>query len=147
MNREIDAMTLFKDVLGNEAENYILPPESFTVMQSRILDFDPKEKTIAITMPILDFTLNPFNTMQGGMIVAALDNAVGPLSILTFPFNVTRRFTTEYIKPLTKEIKNIFIEARFIEKKGRKLFFEAHIKDEHQTLYVTALAENWIVKK
>jgi acyl-coenzyme A thioesterase PaaI-like protein len=147
MKKAIDLMTLFKEVLGDEVENYTLPPESFTVMQSKILDFSPEEKTIEITMPILDFTLNPFNTMQGGMITAALDNAIGPLSLLTFPFNVTRRMTTEYRRPLRKEMENIYIEARFIEKKGRRLFFEAQIKDEDKRLYVTALSENWIVDR
>ena len=143
---EIDIEVLFKEVLGQEYDNYLLPPPSFTSMQAKIIAYDKKEQSIKVLMPILENTLNPYNTMQGGMIVAALDNAIGPLSMLTAPSNVTRRMTTEYRKPLKAEIKNIIVEAHFVEKKGRKLFFEGSIKDEKGTLYVTALAEQWIIK-
>lgn len=147
MENSVDIISLLKQVLGEDIKNYAMPPKSFTIMQSEIIDFNADDKTIEISMPILDFTLNPYNSMQGGMIVVALDNAIGPLSLLTAPFNMTRHINTSYRKPITQDIKKIYIRAKLTGQKGRRLFFEADIKDASGTVYVTATAENWLVKK
>lgn len=147
MNNKFDVVTLFSNVLGDKVHDYTLPPESFTVMGCEIIDFDPEGKSIVVTMPLKDFTLNPYNTMQGGFISAAIDNAIGPLSMLVAPLNMSRRMTTEYLKPLTKEIELYYIKAKVTEIKGRKIFFEASISSKEGTVYATASVENWLIKQ
>ena len=145
MRQEFDIMTLFKEVLGDDLSSYTLPPGSFSSMQCNIIAFDKNQKTITVTMPVLDFSLNPYNTMQGGFITAALDNAIGPLSLLVAPLNMSRRISTEYKRPITQDIDMLYVTAVLSETKGRKLFFHAEIKDAHGVVYSSALAENWLI--
>jgi acyl-coenzyme A thioesterase PaaI-like protein len=147
MVENFDVVALFKEVLGDNLDDFTLPPGSFSSMQCEIIAFDKVEKSITVTMPVLDFTLNPYNTMQGGFITAALDNAIGPLSLLVAPLNMSRRITTDYRRAITKEIELLYITAQLTETKGRKLFFSAELKDCHGTVYTTAVAENWLMKK
>lgn len=147
MTQTYDVISLFKEVLGDDISAFTLPPESFSIMQSKIIDFNKKTKSISVTMPVLNFTLNPYKTMQGGFITVALDNAIGPLSLLIAPFNMSRRISTDYRKPITQDISLLIITATLSSQKGRKLFFDAKISDEEGTVYATAYAENWIIRK
>ncbi len=143
----IDIDRLFYEVLGEKREQLDLPPPSFQIMKCEIVKFDLDAKSITVKMPVLRLTLNPFGTMQGGMIVAALDNALGPLSMLIAPFNMTRKMNTTYIRPIKEDLKYIYVLSRLTQRKGRRLFFETHIEDASGKLYAKATTENWIIGK
>ncbi len=145
--KALDLRALYTKVLGDKIDAYALPPESFTVMGCEIIEYNEEEASMVVRMPIKDFTLNPYKTMQGGMIVAALDNAIGPLSMLVAPLNMTRRMNTEYIKPLTQKMGNIYVRARLVERKRKRLFFEATIEDKEGKIYTKTTAEHWIVTR
>lgn len=97
----LDLMELFEKNLGEAVKDYDLPPPSFEVMCCKIIEFDPSEKKLITKMPVLHEWLNPYGTMQGGMIAAAVDNAVGPLSMLVAKRNMTRGMELKYLKPIT----------------------------------------------
>ena len=87
--KAIDVIELFGNVLGEKINAFTLPPPSFEIMQCEIIEYSQEEKSLITKLPVLEQWLNPYGAMQGGMIDAAIDNAVGPLSMLIAPPNMT----------------------------------------------------------
>ena len=141
----IDIIELFSTVLGEKVKKFDLPPPSFTVMKGEIIAYDKEKKTLLTKMPVLREWLNPYGTMQGGMINAAIDNAVGPLSLLVAPLNMTRTMETKYIKAITMELEYIYVQATLVEEKKKRLTFEVAVMDAYENIYTTAKVVNWIV--
>ena len=82
------AINIFSKFLKHDSKNLKMPPPIFVAMQCEVLEYNEEEKTLTTKMPVLEQWLNPYGTMQGGMIDAAMDNAVGPLSLLVAPMNI-----------------------------------------------------------
>jgi len=141
----INVKALFSDTLGEKFHEFKLPPPSFEIMQCEILEFDAKKKSIVVKMPVLDLWLNPYGTMQGGMIIGAVDNAVGPLSLLVAPKNMTRNIESKLLKPITEDIKYIYVTAALVEQKKRRLIFDAVVQDKAKNIYAKATLTNWIL--
>jgi len=123
-----------------------LPPPVFLSMDAEFIKIDQKNAEVVVKFPIPESTLNPFGSMQGGMIAAAVDNAVGPLSMLVGPINFTRDMSLKYRKPVSKTFEYIIVKATLTEKKGRRLFFSAEVVDPGGNLLVSAKLMNWIVE-
>ena len=147
MNEPIDLIELYSKVLGETIEEFELPPPSFTVMQGELIEFDDVKKSLTTKMPVLKSWLNPYGTMQGGMVLAAIDNAVGPLSLLVAPMNMTRSMESKFIKPITMDIEYIYVTASLSEQKRKRLKFEVTVQDKFETIYTKATVVNWIVEK
>ncbi|MCF6244477.1 MAG: PaaI family thioesterase [Sulfurovum sp.] len=144
-SKPIDVVTLFTQKLGDTVDNFKLPPPIFEIMQCEIIDYDEAEKSLTIKLPVLEQWQNPFGTMQGGMIDAAIDNAVGPLSLLVAPTNVTRTINTKILKPITMELGYIYVKAKLVEQKKRRLTFEASVEDSEGVVYATSTLVNFIL--
>jgi len=144
-DKSIDVVKLFTQRLGKKIEEYNLPPPSFDVMGCEILEFNDEKKYIIVKIPVLESWLNPYNTMQGGLIIGAIDNAVGPLSLLIAPKNLTRNIESKLIKPITMDIKHIYVTASLFEQKKRRLIFEIVVKDRDENVYAKAKIINWIL--
>ena len=114
-------------------------------MQGEIIEFDDVKKSLTTKMPVLKSWLNPYGTMQGGMVLAAIDNAVGPLSLLVAPMNMTRSMESKFIKPITMDIEYIYVTASLSEQKRKRLKFEVTVQDKFETIYTKATVVNWIV--
>ena len=147
MNEEkaLDILTLFSSELGEKVEKFDLPPPSFTVMQAEIIAFDKTKKTLVTRLPVLKEWLNPYGTMQGGFINAAIDNAVGPLSMLVAPLNFTRTMETKYIKAISMDVQYIYVKATLVEEKRKRLTFDVEVTDKEETVYNKAKVVNWVV--
>ena len=145
METSIDIETLFEEVLGESFGEYILPPPSFSIMQCEIIAFDKEKATLTTKIPVLKEWLNPYATMQGGMIVAAIDNAIGPLSMLVAPKNMTRGIESKLIKAITMDLKYIYVHATLFEAKKRRLIFDVEVKDRDESLYATARITNYLL--
>ncbi len=126
-------------------DKVVLPPPVFLSMNAEFIKIDPENAKIEVKFPVPECSLNPFGSMQGGMIAAAVDNAVGPLSMLVGPINFTRDMSLKYRKPVSGDYEYITVKASLTEKKGRKLFFKAEVMDPEGTLLVSARLMNWIV--
>jgi len=114
-------------------------------MNAEFIKIDPENAIIEVKFPVPERSLNPFGSMQGGMIAVAVDNAVGPLSMLVGPINFTRDMSLKYRKPVSGDYEYITVKASLTEKKGRRLFFKAEVMDPEGTLLVSAKLMNWIV--
>lgn len=131
--------------LGDRSGEFILPPPVFDFMQGELLEFDPESAFLKVRFPVLESYLNPYGAMQGGMVTAAVDNTLGPLSMLVAPPNVTRTLDMKFSSPVTPDLENIFVEARLKERNDRRLEFTAEVRDQTGRLLARAKALHWII--
>jgi len=138
-------MDIIRRRLGERVDRYRVPPPIFEAMQGEFLAYDAETGTLTTRFPVLDHYLNPYGAVQGGMVAAAIDNTLGPLSMLVAPPNVTRRLEIKYSRPVTPDLGCVHVEARFLERDGRWLHFKAEVRDEGGALLARARATHWIV--
>ena len=144
-NPTSDVMRILRKQLGNRIGDYTLPPPVFVAMQGQFLDVDLNAGVLRARFPVLERYLNPYDTMQGGMIAAAVDNTIGPLSVLVAPPNVTRRLRMTYSRPVTLEIGHIVVRAELLERDERWLFFRAEVHSPEGQRLARSRAKHWIV--
>jgi acyl-coenzyme A thioesterase PaaI-like protein len=140
-----ELMEIIRDKLGDQQDRYLIPPPVFAAMEGEFLAFDRDAGILTTRFPVLQAHLNPYGAMQGGMVAAAVDNTLGPLSMLVAPPNVTRRLQMKYSRPATPDLKYITVNAKLRERKGRWLRFSADVRDPEGGLLVRARADHWIL--
>jgi len=140
-------MERVRERLGDKIEQFRLPPPVFISMQAEVIAFDPEEASLTVRFPVLEKDLNPYHTMQGGMIAAAIDNTLGPLSMLVAPPNVTRHLEVTYSKPITLELKSFLVTAKLTGQEKRMLNFTAEVTSEDGKKLAKAKAVHWIVQE
>ena len=143
--RMIDIVELFNEVLGEKMAEYDLPPPSFKIMKCEIVSFDADEKSLVVKIPVLKDFANQYGIMQGGMIMGAIDNSLGALSMLIAPKNVTRTMESKLFKPIIMDVGYIYIKSILKEHKKRRLIFDVQVKDIDENLYAKATFTNWII--
>jgi acyl-coenzyme A thioesterase PaaI-like protein len=126
--------------------DFLMPPPVFWEMQGEFLAMDLENGSLTARFPILKKYLNPYGTMQGGMIAAAVDNTVGPLSIAIAPPNVTRTLELKYSQPVLAQMEYIVVQARLVERHEPKLTFEAKVLSPSGVKLVTCKALHWIIE-
>ena len=138
-------MDIIQERLGDRLDDYLIPPPIFITMQGEFMEFDLDSGTLTTRFPVLDEFRNPYGSMQGGMVAAAVDNTIGPLSMLVAPPNVTRRLEMKYSRPVTSEFEYITVKGRLVGRKGSQLTFNAEVRDLQGALLARARAIHWIV--
>lgn len=138
-------MATIRARFGERIRDYRFPPPVFVAMQGEFLEFDLQNGSLKARFPILESHLNPYGSMQGGMIAAAVDNTLGPLSVALASPNVTRTLELKYNHPSLPEMGFIVVLARLVERKDPKLFFEARVSSPDGKKLATCKATHWIV--
>lgn len=138
-------LTRLEEKLGRDAGSYLFPPPVFTSLQGKFLELDLDQGVLVAEFPVLEAYLNPYHTLQGGIIAAAVDNTLGPLSVLVAPPNVTRDLTLTYSAPVTMETGKIQVTGQFLRVEGRRLFFQADVRDRAGRRLARAKAMHYIV--
>jgi uncharacterized protein (TIGR00369 family) len=131
--------------LGEEKDNYLIPPPVFVTMKGEFVEFDLENGFLKTKFPVQNQFLNPFRSMQGGIVAAAIDNTFGPLSMLVAPPSVTRRIEMKYSRPVTPDLGYITVEAQFVNRDHRMLTFRADVRDLKGNLLAKAKALHWIL--
>ena len=108
--------------------NIELPPKVFVDMEGEFVDYQ-EGQTLTVRFPVKARYQNPMGHMQGGMIVAAIDNTLGPLSFLVAPPSVTTQLNTSYIRPVTAQDEHIIITGRVLERTRSQLFMMAEVSN------------------
>lgn len=144
---EASIMEIIHHRLGDRISEYIVPPPVFKAMQGEFLAFDQHAGVLKTRFPVLDTFLNPYGSMQGGMLAAAVDNTFGPLGMLVATPNVTRRLEMKYSHPVTPDLEFISVTAKFKEQDGRWLVFTAEVRDETGRILARAKATHWILEE
>jgi len=138
-------MELLRDNLGEQMDEYLFPPPVFVDMQGEFVEFDLDAGWLTTKFPVLDRYLNPYGSMQGGMIAAAVDNTLGPLSVAVASVNVTRTLEMKYSQPVMPEMEFILVKAELVKRADRKLFFEATVRSPDGQRLAKCKAVHWIV--
>lgn len=144
MNHD-DIMKYLRRQHGDKLGEFLIPPPVFNTMQGEFVDFDPESATLLTRFPVLEKFFNPYRGMQGGMIAAAVDNNLGPLSMLVAPPNLTRRLEVKYSRPVTAAVEYILVRGKLVQQDGSRLTFSAEVRDPEGNLLARARATHWIV--
>ena len=136
---------IFEDKFGGKLKDFLLPPPAFEVMHGEFLTLDPEAGLITTRFPVLAKFQNPFGAMQGGFVAAAVDNTIGPLSMVVAPPNVTRRLEMKFGRPITIDLQHIRVEGKFLEREGRNLTFSAEVRDRKGRLLARGRSFHFII--
>lgn len=140
-----DIIEIISNKLGQKKDRYMIPPPVFITMKGEFITFDMEDGVLKTKFPVQEQFLNPFRSLQGGIVAAAVDNTFGPLSMLVAPPSVTRRIEMKYSSPVTPDLEYITVEARFIKRDHRMLTFRADVRDPSGKLLAKAKALHWIL--
>jgi acyl-coenzyme A thioesterase PaaI-like protein len=140
-------MAAIQQRLGDRMGDFLIPPPVFVTMQGEFLSFDADEGLLETRFPVLRDYLNPYGSLQGGMIAASVDNTFGPLSMLLAPPNVTRRLQLKYSQPVTPDLCYITVKARLLDRQGRWLTFSAEVRAPDGALLARAQAVHWVLEE
>ena len=124
-----------------------LPPPIFTDMAGEFLAMDLAAKTLTVRFPVQQRYQNPMGYMQGGMIAAAIDNAIGPLSFMVAAPNVTKTMEVTYLRPIPASVDEITVVAAFEGQNGRELTFVADVLRGDGAKLATARSLNVLLKR
>ena len=136
---------ILKERMGERIDDYAFPPPVFSAMAGQFLHLNIDSGLLSAKFPIDRNLLNPYGSMQGGMITAAVDNTIGPLSVLVAPPNVTRKMEIIFSKPARFEMRHIVVLARFKGRKGRHLAFDSEVRSPDGVKLARAKATHWII--
>jgi acyl-coenzyme A thioesterase PaaI-like protein len=139
-------MDILRARLGERLAEFAFPPPVFQAMEGEFVEFDRDAGSLTVRFPILKSYLNPYGTVQGGMLAAAVDSTLGPLSVLVAPISVTRHLELTYSRPATPDMEHIVVRARFVERQDRRLTFRAEVFSPSGDRLVRARAVHWIVE-
>ena len=114
-------------------------------MKGEFIKFDQENGVLKTQFPVQNQFLNPFRSLQGGIVAAAVDNTFGPLSMLVAPPSVTRRIEMKYSRPVTPDLGYITVEAKFVKRDHRMLTFRADVRDPSGNLLAKAKSLHWIL--
>lgn len=126
------------------AMHAMLPPPCLLDMQGEFLEYEDGMR-MSLRFPVLPRYRNPMGNMQGGFVVAALDNTLGPFSYLIAPPSVTATLNTQYLRPVTPADAYLVCEARLVARTRNVLHLAAEARSEDGRLFVLCQATQQIL--
>jgi len=126
------------------AMHALLPPPCLIDMDGEFLEYEDGVR-MSLRFPVLARYRNPMGNMQGGFIVAALDNTLGPFSYLIAPPSVTATLNTQYLRPITPDVAHIVCEARLVARTRNVLHLAAEARSEDGKVFVLCQATQQIL--
>lgn len=122
-----------------------IPPRVFLDMEGTFIEYIENTRLVA-HYPNKERYMNPFGFMQGGIIVAAMDNTIGPLSYAAAPPSVTKEIHTEYKRPVKSSDSYIKVEATVVEKNDTSITLQARVFNENGKLAASCISNCIYVK-
>lgn len=119
---------------------------------SRTLGFElvsldiPKGETV-VKFEALDTLFNPMGSVQGGMLAAMLDDAMGMLAMVKLAgraIATTIDLNVQYLRPIRKG--EIIVKARIVSMGRNTIFMEAELFDNRQKLAARAITSLAIIR-
>ena len=140
-----EIMAIINERLGDRIEDYMIPPPVFTSMGGEFVEVALDEGALITRFPVRKEYLNPYGAVQGGIVAAAVDNTLGPLSMLVAPPNVTRMLEMKFSRPVTPDLEFMIVKAKFLSREGYFLHFRAEVRDMEGNLLARAKATHWVI--
>lgn len=139
-----DAFEFMKKMMSM-TEGLAMPPKCFIEMGGRFVEYK-ENKSIKLAFPVQERFSNPAGNLLGGMISAAFDNTMGPLSYLTakrptasLDLNVT------FIKYIRPEDKELIVEANIVKISKKFIIFEGRAYNPDNELIATGTSRMMIL--
>ena len=150
----LDPQKLLDAMRGGGAAGLKVPPPVFEDMQAEVRDYRPGDAerdgvgaSMTTRFPVLERYQNPMGVMQGGVVAAAVDNVVGPLSYLVAPPSVTAQLAMTYLAPATPDAEYVEVTARLVSRAGRQLVFDAVVTAPDGTEIAVGRLTNTVVRR
>lgn len=135
---------LFRKIAEIQAQGEeIDSPPIFELMEVDVVSYDLEKKVLVNKFPVKKEYMNPYKIMQGGMIAAAIDNTIGPLSMLVAKANITRNLDVKYSKPVELHHKHILVTARYLREENGFLLFDARVTTMDGKKLAQAKSRHW----
>ncbi|WP_202840774.1 PaaI family thioesterase [Luteimonas saliphila] len=138
-----DLSALIRDRLP-PALRGLVPPPCLLEMQGECVGYE-EGRRLCMRFPVLPRYRNPLGNMQGGFIVAALDNTIGPFSFLIAPPSATASLNTQYLRPVTPDDTSITCAAWLVERTRNTLHIHAEARNDAGRLVVLCQSVNQIL--
>ncbi len=123
-----------------------LPPKIFNEMEGEFIEYIEGE-SLTVKFPIKRYYSNPFGFMQGGMIVAAIDNTLAPFSYLVSPVSITDNINTTFVRPIKMAYEFILVTAILIGKTPMKIHLRAEVKNPAGKLLAIGSSSSSVIRK
>jgi uncharacterized protein (TIGR00369 family) len=121
------------------------PPNCFVSMKAEVIHYESRS-ALTVKFPILEESLNPLRTMQGGFIVAAFDNVFGPLSYAAARCPcVTMNLSAQFIRPILPG-DSLTITAKVVSRGNQILYMTAEALNGKNKLIATGSANAMMLK-
>jgi uncharacterized protein (TIGR00369 family) len=122
-----------------------MPPRVFSDMEGEFIDL-VEGISLTARFPNKDRYMNPMGFMQGGIITAAIDNTVSPLSFMLGSPNVTQTISTTFKRPIKKTDRFVIVKASMIEKTETHIVMQAEVKSDSGKLMANGVAKCVFIK-
>jgi acyl-coenzyme A thioesterase PaaI-like protein len=119
--------------------DFVYPPKIVEAMGGEFLEYVPG-CMIKARFPVLESYQNPMANMQGGMILAAIDNAMGPLCLLEAGPCVTTHLNSTFLRPVTAACEFIDVVVEIMERSKRFLHLKGDALTPEGKVVVTTMA-------
>lgn len=139
-----DIMTRLLELMPSDT-GMELPPKVFVDMDGEFIDFVEGE-SLTVRFPNKERYMNPLGFMQGGIIVAAMDNAIAPLSYMLAPPNITKEINASFKRPIIQSDRYIDVYASMIEKTSTHIVLQAEVRNEKGKLAAKGIANCAFIK-
>ena len=127
-----------------EPVHALVPPPCLLDMQGEVVEYEDG-RALTMRFPVLPRYRNPLGNMQGGFIVAALDNTIGPFSFLIAPPSATASLDAQYLRPVTSNDASITCCAWLVERTRNTLHIHAEARNEAGRIVVLAQSVSQIL--
>ncbi len=133
------------DFLQGAGAGATYPPNCFIAMKAETIHYESRT-SLTVRFPVLEESLNPLRTMQGGFIVAAFDNVFGPLSYAAARCPcVTMNLSAQFIRPILAG-DWLTITAKVVSRGNRILYMTAEAFNGKTKLIATGSANAMMLK-
>ncbi len=125
--------------------NMELPPKVFVDMRGEFIEF-VEGISLTARFPNMERYMNPFGYMQGGIIVAAMDNTISPLSYVSAPPNITKEINTKYKRRVKASDQFIDVVGTVAKKTTSNIILHAEVLNEKGKLAAKGVANCVFIK-
>jgi uncharacterized protein (TIGR00369 family) len=133
------------DLIRQSGTGATYPPNCFVSMKAEVIHYESRT-SLTVRFPILEESLNPLRTMQGGFIVAAFDDVFGPLSYAAARCPcVTMNLHAQFIRPILPG-DLLTITANVVSRGNQILYMTAEAFNEKDKLIATGSANAMMLR-
>ena len=133
------------NMLARQFPSAQLPPNCSSFVKGEFLEYESRTM-LKVRVAVMEESLNPMRTMQGGIITAAFYNAFGPLSYLAARNPCTTLdLHTNFIRP-AKEGDALTITARVVSRSPVSIHLSGEAVNEKGKLVATCTSHMVVMK-